>query len=99
MLLSTGELARIEAMIEEGRVYDEPGTLSCTDAALRQRGSAAPEATLTGEPTRSTKSPVPRRALRPGAGQAHEIDWLDLPDLGRVIALRRQLLLDDHGPR
>lgn len=84
-------------MMKQGRVYDEPGTLSCTDAALRDRGLPAGEDTLTGQSTRSTTSTSARRASQPRAGQAGEVNWLDLPDLARLIALRRQILLDDDG--
>lgn len=82
MLLLLGELARIEGAVGQGRVYDEPGSLSCTDAALRDLGLLE-----AGVPVRKPRSP--RRGAALQAGQAPAVNWLDLPDLDRLIALRR----------
>lgn len=92
MVLSTDELARIETAIAQGRIYDEPGSLSCTDAALRDLGFLAAEGSQPGRPIRRPRSP--RRDSPPREARARAVNWLDLPDLDRLIALRRRLLLD-----
>ncbi|RSV39701.1 hypothetical protein CA233_01810 [Sphingomonas sp. ABOLD] len=97
MLLSPSELARIEAMVEEGRICDEPGALSCTEAALRKLGYADGEGTSAGTRVRRPKSSQsPGRDLS-RAGQSSEVNWLDLPDLDSLIALRRRIVLGADG--
>lgn len=82
MQLRADELARIEAMLAHGQVASEPPALSRIDRMLqsllvRARGA--------------TPAPAPPATV-PRARAMGDVDWLDLPALEELLAMRQALL-------
>jgi hypothetical protein len=97
MLLSAGTLERIEAMIEQGRIYDVSGTLSRSDATFRGIDPPSAIDALARQQPHRVMPDWSERNLLQQVSPAFEVNWLDLPDFNQLLALRRHILLEDDA--